>query len=83
MRLHSQQSVTNENKSNEINLMAEFKLKDLKLKPTISKGVERTVIGVIGDEAKVRLQPLEAYPGVDREYARRHGVGSFFGASSG
>lgn len=45
------------------------KLKDLKLKPTVSKGVERTVIGVIGDEAKLRLQPLEIFPGVEKVMA--------------
>lgn len=45
------------------------KLKELKLKPTVSKGIERTIIGVIGDEAKLRLQPLEAYPGVEKVMA--------------
>ncbi len=45
------------------------KLKELKLKPTVSKGIERTIIGVIGDEAKLRLQPLEAYAGVEKVMA--------------
>lgn len=45
------------------------KLKELKLQPTVSKGIERTVIGVIGDEAKLRLQPLEVYPGVEKVMA--------------
>ncbi|HTL46616.1 MAG TPA: 3-deoxy-7-phosphoheptulonate synthase [Verrucomicrobiae bacterium] len=42
------------------------KIKELKLKPVVSKGIERTIIGVIGDEAEVRLQPLEAFPGVEK-----------------
>jgi len=41
------------------------KVKQLGLTPNISKGVERTIIGVIGEEGKARVQPLEAYPGVD------------------
>ncbi len=45
------------------------KLKELKLKPLISKGVERTVIGVIGDESKLRVQPMEAFAGVERVMA--------------
>jgi len=45
------------------------KLKELKLKPLISKGVERTVIGVIGDESKLRVQPLEAFAGVEKVMA--------------
>jgi 3-deoxy-7-phosphoheptulonate synthase len=36
------------------------------LKSHISKGVERTVIGAIGDEAAIREIPLEALPGVDQ-----------------
>ena len=36
------------------------------LKPHISRGVERTVIGAIGDEAAIREIPLEALPGVDQ-----------------
>jgi len=42
------------------------KLKALKLKPMVSKGIERTIIGVIGDEAKLRLKPFEVFPGVDK-----------------
>ena len=41
------------------------KVKGLGLNPVISQGVERTVIGVIGNESKLRVQPLEAYPGVE------------------
>ncbi len=36
------------------------------LKPHVSKGVERTVIGAIGDEAALRELPLELIPGVDQ-----------------
>jgi 3-deoxy-7-phosphoheptulonate synthase len=42
------------------------KVKSMGLKLMISTGVERTIIGVIGDESKVRVQPLEAFPGVER-----------------
>jgi 3-deoxy-7-phosphoheptulonate synthase len=35
------------------------------LKPHTSRGVERTVIGVIGPEDVVREKPLEAFPGVE------------------
>ncbi len=42
------------------------KIKKLGLKPWISKGVERTIVGVIGEEDVIRVQPLEAYPGVER-----------------
>ncbi len=41
------------------------KLKDLGLQAHISKGVERTVIGAIGDEAVLRGLPLEVIPGVE------------------
>ena len=42
------------------------KVKKLGLKPMISKGVERTIIGVIGEEDVLRVQPLEAFPGVEK-----------------
>lgn len=35
------------------------------LTPHLSKGTERTVIGVIGDEATIAARPLDAFPGVD------------------
>lgn len=38
----------------------------LGLKHMISKGVERTIIGVIGEEDILRVQPLEVYPGVEK-----------------
>lgn len=42
------------------------KIKSLGLKPWISKGVERTIVGVIGEEDIIRVQPLEVFPGVER-----------------
>ncbi|MBN1871255.1 MAG: 3-deoxy-7-phosphoheptulonate synthase [Candidatus Omnitrophica bacterium] len=42
------------------------KVKKLGLKPMVSRGVERTIIGVIGEEDIIRLQPLEVYPGVEK-----------------
>ena len=32
----------------------------------LSQGVSRTIIGVIGDEEKLRVEPLQAIPGVER-----------------
>ncbi len=45
------------------------KIKKLGLKPWISKGVERTIVGVIGEEDIIRVQPLEAFPGVEKVLA--------------
>src|SRR3989338_4357438 len=45
------------------------KIKKLKLKPWVSKGVERTIIGVIGEEDVLRVQPLEVFPGVEKVLA--------------
>ncbi|MDP3722202.1 MAG: 3-deoxy-7-phosphoheptulonate synthase [Candidatus Omnitrophota bacterium] len=42
------------------------KIKALGLKPMVSKGTERTIIGVIGPEDALRVQPLEVIPGVER-----------------
>ncbi len=42
------------------------KVKALGLRPMISKGTERTIIGVIGDEDILRSQPLEIFPGVEK-----------------
>lgn len=42
------------------------KVKSLGLKPLISKGIERTIIGVIGEEDILRVQPLEVFPGVEK-----------------
>lgn len=42
------------------------KIEKLGLKPWISKGVERTIVGVIGEEDIIRVQPLEVFPGVEK-----------------
>lgn len=42
------------------------RIKDLGFKSMISEGVERTIIGVIGEEEILRATPLEAFPGVER-----------------
>lgn len=42
------------------------RIKTLGLKPMISKGTERTIIGVIGPEEALRAQPLEVIPGVEK-----------------
>ena len=42
------------------------KIKALGLKPMLSEGIERTIIGVIGSEDILRVQPLEVFPGVEK-----------------
>lgn len=42
------------------------KVTKLGLKPHVSKGTERTIIGVIGPEDILRATPLEAFPGVEK-----------------
>ncbi len=42
------------------------RVKSLGLKPMISRGVERTIVGVIGEEDILRVQPLEVFPGVEK-----------------
>lgn len=42
------------------------KVKKLGLKPMVSKGVERTIIGIIGPEEIIQAQPIEVYPGVEK-----------------
>lgn len=42
------------------------KVESLGLKVVVSKGVERTIIGVIGEEDVLRAQPLEVFPGVEK-----------------
>ena len=37
------------------------KVKKLGLKPWVSKGVERSIIGVIGEEDTLRIQPLDVF----------------------
>src|SRR5437867_11130221 len=42
------------------------RIQELGLKPHISKGEHRTIIGVIGDENKLQAEPLQAIPGVEQ-----------------
>ena len=42
------------------------RVEKLGLKPWVSKGVEKTIIGVIGEEDLLRVQPLEAISGVEK-----------------
>ncbi len=42
------------------------RVEQLGLKANISRGVERTVIGLLGPEDKLRAIPLEVFPGVDQ-----------------
>lgn len=42
------------------------KVTKLGLTPHVSKGTERTIIGVIGPEDVLRVTPLEVFPGVDK-----------------
>ena len=42
------------------------KVEELGLKANISRGVEKTVIGLIGSEDVLRVTPLEIYPGVEK-----------------
>ncbi len=42
------------------------RIKALGLKPMVSKGTQRTIIGVIGSEDALRVQPLEVIPGVEK-----------------
>jgi 3-deoxy-7-phosphoheptulonate synthase len=42
------------------------RIQELGLKPHLSQGEHRTIIGVIGDENKLQVQPLAAIPGVEQ-----------------
>jgi len=42
------------------------KVTKLGLKPLVSKGTERTIIGVIGPEDILRVTPLEVFPGIEK-----------------
>ena len=42
------------------------RIKELGLKAHLSQGEHRTIIGVIGDEGKLQMQPLQAIPGVEQ-----------------
>jgi len=45
------------------------KVQKLGLTPHVSKGTERTIIGVIGPEDVLRVTPLEVFPGVEKVMA--------------
>ncbi|HEY5595438.1 MAG TPA: 3-deoxy-7-phosphoheptulonate synthase, partial [Nitrospiria bacterium] len=49
----------------EINHIIE-KLKECGLKPHVSRGEERVIIGAIGDERQLESQPLSIFPGVEK-----------------
>jgi len=51
--------------SEQINHIVE-KIEKLGLKSMISRGTERTIIGVIGPEDILQVTPLEVFPGVER-----------------
>jgi len=42
------------------------RIESLGLKAMVSKGSERTIVGVIGPEDIIRLHPLEVFPGVEK-----------------
>jgi 3-deoxy-7-phosphoheptulonate synthase len=42
------------------------RIRELGFTPHLSRGEMRTIIGVIGDEAKLQVQPLSAIPGVEQ-----------------
>src|SRR5262250_2731111 len=42
------------------------RIQELGLKPHLSQGEHRTIIGVIGDENKLQAEPLSAIPGVEQ-----------------
>src|SRR5713226_7950124 len=42
------------------------RIRELGFKPHLSQGEKRTIIGVIGDEDKLQVQPLQAIPGVEQ-----------------
>ena len=42
------------------------KVKNVGLTPHVSRGTERTIIGVIGPEDILRVTPLEVFPGVEK-----------------
>lgn len=45
------------------------RIQELGLKPHVSQGEHRTIIGVIGDENKIQAEPLQAIPGVEQVLA--------------
>ncbi|MDD2630202.1 MAG: 3-deoxy-7-phosphoheptulonate synthase [Limnochordia bacterium] len=51
--------------STQLNRVIE-RLKELGFEAHLSQGVERTIIGAVGDKTKINLQFLEALPGVEK-----------------
>lgn len=49
----------------EIDLLTK-KIESLGLKPWLSSGISRTIMGVIGEEDALRSLPLEGFPGVEK-----------------
>ncbi|MCD6583577.1 MAG: 3-deoxy-7-phosphoheptulonate synthase [Candidatus Omnitrophica bacterium] len=43
-----------------------LRIEKLGLKAMVSRGVERTIVGVIGPEDVARIQPFEVFPGVEK-----------------
>lgn len=58
--------IMNSGTTNEQIEMVVNKLKDFGLDSNVSRGVERTVIGAIGDETKADKELLQAIPGVEK-----------------
>src|SRR6516164_3628923 len=42
------------------------RIEEMGFTPHLSQGVARTIIGVIGDEDKLQVEPLQAIPGVEQ-----------------
>jgi 3-deoxy-7-phosphoheptulonate synthase len=42
------------------------RIRELGFRPHLSRGEQRTIIGVIGDEEKLHVEPLSAIPGVEQ-----------------
>src|SRR5437870_1275535 len=42
------------------------RIRELGFKPHLSQGEKRTIIGVIGEEDRLQVQPLQAIPGVEQ-----------------
>src|SRR3984957_3934531 len=42
------------------------RIRELGFKPHLSRGEQRTIVGVIGDESKLVAEPLAAIPGVEQ-----------------
>jgi 3-deoxy-7-phosphoheptulonate synthase len=45
------------------------RIRELGFKPHLSRGEQRTIVGVIGDESKLVAEPLSAIPGVEQVLA--------------